>query len=273
MNLKNDENARARLNDPRELLMHFAGRSGDIERTLDDDEEFCSKEIDAQLKHMDRIDEKWRKKVQERREQLAQLKEANQKASEENKKQYDDEMEAINELFSLGQRTEGECCRSVPVNAINNRFFAIQALQRFEDYERRFAARTTLIQHVPILHINEADIDQYFSSKKASVLPASTNGTRNPTPSSIVIDRREDLTEDPFVSPKEALRMRKEVPTDTISTDDKDTNEFDSLPEVKSVSRWMCVHHHRAFSISRSNFGILSRSTVKPSADVHDANA
>ena len=130
-----------------------------------------------------------------------------------------------------------------------------------------------MIQHVPILHINESDIDQYFSSKKASVLPASTNGTRNPMPSSTIIDHREDLTEDPFVSRKEALRMRKEVQSETISTNDKDTSEVDPSPEVKSVSRWMCVHHHRAFSTSRSNFGILSRSTAKPSANVHDANA
>ena len=109
MNLKNDENARARLADPQEILMHLAGRSGDIERMLDDDEDFCNKEIDAQLKHMDRIDEKWREKVRERRKQLEQVKETNRTASGENKKHYDDEMEAINELFSSGQRTEGEC--------------------------------------------------------------------------------------------------------------------------------------------------------------------
>ena len=38
--------------------------------------------------------------------------------------------------------------------------------------------------------------------------------------------------------------MRKEVQSEKISTDDKDTNDVDPLPEVKSVSRWMCAHEH-----------------------------
>ena len=70
------------------------------------------------MKHMDRIEEIWRERVRERRKQLAELKEANRKASEENRKHYDDEIEAVNELFSFGQRTEGESRRFVSFNAI-----------------------------------------------------------------------------------------------------------------------------------------------------------
>ncbi|CAF0909335.1 unnamed protein product [Rotaria sp. Silwood1] len=152
-------------NDSEKLIQILGDRIEEIERTLHDDEDFCNKDIDATyqagLNYLKNFQEKFQEKLNELKIKLEQIREENKQISKQNQKQFDDEIEEINQLFSLGKHQE--------------------AVEKFQDYEKRFEQRNTLINNVPKLFMKNIDIQQYFSFDKPLTIPqiSSNDNKRN----------------------------------------------------------------------------------------------
>jgi hypothetical protein len=95
------------LEDSDKLLEYLGDRIDQITQILNDDETFCDKDIDATIKHIETIEDKFHKKTEELKDKLKEMRIKNVETSENNKKQFDDELEKINDLFSKGRRHEG----------------------------------------------------------------------------------------------------------------------------------------------------------------------
>jgi IMP dehydrogenase/GMP reductase len=98
-------------NDSEELIKLLGDRIEDLERILIDDEDFCNKDIDATyqaaLKYTKSLEEKCHEKLNELKIKLDQIRGENLNVSKQNKKQFDDEIDDINLLFSSGKHQEG----------------------------------------------------------------------------------------------------------------------------------------------------------------------
>jgi hypothetical protein len=99
------------LNDSEELIKLLGDRIEDLERILIDDEDFCNKDIDATyqaaLNYFQSFQRKFDEKLNELKVKLDKIREENSKTSKQNQKQFDDEIEEINQLFSSGKHQEG----------------------------------------------------------------------------------------------------------------------------------------------------------------------
>jgi hypothetical protein len=95
------------------LIEILGDRIEEIERTLHDDEDFCNKDIDATyqaaLKYIQSFEESLNEKFNELKDKLDETREENVNISKQNKKQFDEEIEEINQLFSSGKHQEGLC--------------------------------------------------------------------------------------------------------------------------------------------------------------------
>jgi len=102
------------LEDSDKLLDYLGGRVDQINQILTDDETFCDKDINATIKYIETIEDKFHKKAQELKNKLKEMRTENVQTSENNKKQFDDELEKINDLFSKRKHHEGllECLTS-----------------------------------------------------------------------------------------------------------------------------------------------------------------
>jgi hypothetical protein len=98
-------------NESEELIKFLADRIEEIERALADDEDFCNKDIDATyqaaLNYFQSFQRKFDEKLNELKVKLDKIREENSKTSKQNQKQFDDEIEEINQLFSSGKHQEG----------------------------------------------------------------------------------------------------------------------------------------------------------------------
>jgi hypothetical protein len=98
-------------NDSEELIKFLGDRIEEIERILNEDEDFCNKDIDATyqaaLKYLKSFEIKFHEKLNELKDKLDRIREENIKTSKQNKQQFDDEIEEINHLFSSGKHQEG----------------------------------------------------------------------------------------------------------------------------------------------------------------------
>lgn len=98
-------------NNSEELIKILGDRIEEIERILTDDEDFCNKDLDATyqaaLKYIKSLEEKFHEKLNELKIKLDQIREENLRTSKQNKKQFDDEIDDINQLFSSGKHQEG----------------------------------------------------------------------------------------------------------------------------------------------------------------------
>lgn len=101
-------------NDTEQLIKFLGDRIEEIERTLSDDEEFCNKDIDATYQaaenYLKKFQDKFREKLNELKIKLDQIREENINTSQKNKKQFDDDVEEVNQLFSSGKHQEGLFC-------------------------------------------------------------------------------------------------------------------------------------------------------------------
>jgi hypothetical protein len=163
-------------NNYEELIKILGDRTEEIERTLSEDEDFCNKDIDetyqAAVKFIKSIQTKFDEKLNELKDKLDQIRKENINISKQNQKQFDDEIDEVNELFSSGKHQEG-----LKKNYLNNKkkiflFDYFQALEKFRDYEKHFEQRTTLIRNIPKIYTNDIDINQYFSIDKPINIPS-----------------------------------------------------------------------------------------------------
>jgi len=98
-------------NNYEELIKILGDRTEEIERTLSEDEDFCNKDIDetyqAAIKFIKSIQTKFDEKLNELKDKLDQIRKENINVSKQNQKQFDDEIDEVNELFSSGKHQEG----------------------------------------------------------------------------------------------------------------------------------------------------------------------
>ncbi|CAM4886561.1 unnamed protein product [Rotaria socialis] len=137
-------------NNSEQIIQVLGDRIEEIERTLDEDEDFCNKDIDATyqaaVNYLKSFEEKFNEKLNELKIKLEKIREENIDVSKQNKKQFDDEIEIVNEIFSSGKHQE--------------------ALEKLEDYKKRFEQRKTIIQIIPKLFMRPIDLQEYFSFDK-----------------------------------------------------------------------------------------------------------
>ncbi|CAF4936151.1 unnamed protein product, partial [Rotaria socialis] len=73
--------------------------------------DFCNKDIDATyqaaVNYLKSFEEKFNEKLNELKIKLEKIREENIDVSKQNKKQFDDEIEIVNEIFSSGKHQEG----------------------------------------------------------------------------------------------------------------------------------------------------------------------
>jgi hypothetical protein len=94
-----------------ELIQFLGDRIEQIERTLTEDEDFCNKDIDATyqaaLNYLKIFEIKFNTKLNELKIKLDRIREENVHISKQNKQQFDDQIEEINQLFCSGKHQEG----------------------------------------------------------------------------------------------------------------------------------------------------------------------
>jgi len=95
------------LKDPERLFQYLSDRIDEMNRILNDDEEFCNKDIDATKHYVEIIEKKFNEKIQEFKTKLEQIRIDNKNISEQNKKQFEDRIQEINDLFTNGKQDEG----------------------------------------------------------------------------------------------------------------------------------------------------------------------
>jgi hypothetical protein len=114
------------IKDPEKLFQHLGDRIDEISRILDDDENFCKKDIDATEKYVKIIEEKFYKKIQELKNKLEEIRIENKKTSEQNKNQFNNEIQEINELFATGKHREGLIKSFIIIFFLNLQFFSLE---------------------------------------------------------------------------------------------------------------------------------------------------
>jgi len=98
------------IKDHEKLLQYLADRIEEMLRTLGDDEEFCNKDIDTTKQYVEIIEKKFNEKIQELKDKLEQIRIDNKNTSEQNKKQFDDRIQEVNDLFTNEKHDEGLFC-------------------------------------------------------------------------------------------------------------------------------------------------------------------
>lgn len=98
-------------NNPTELLEILSDQIEQIEHHLLDDEDFCNKDLDATyqtaVKYVQKLQNKFGEKLNELKTKIDRLRENNRNVCKENKKQFEDQIEEINQLFTSGQYQQG----------------------------------------------------------------------------------------------------------------------------------------------------------------------
>jgi len=116
------------------------------------------------------------------------------------------------------------------------RNFFVLTWKKFKDCEKSFQQRTTIIQNIPKLNINETDIQQYFSLDSKSNKSSPIQST-NIISSTIIIQTNNDKQnsiDDHQKTTKERLREEKFI--DTIHFD-KDNEEFNNEKTEQIVEK------------------------------------
>ncbi|CAF0907236.1 unnamed protein product [Rotaria sordida] len=219
-------------NESEELIQTLGNRIEEIERTLYDDEDFCNKDIDATyqagLNYLKNFQEKFHEKLNELKIKLEQIREENLQISKQNKKQFDDELEIINQLFSSGKHQE--------------------AVEKFQDYEKRFEQRKTLINNIPKLFIKNIDIQQYFSFDKPLSISQTSSNDKN----------RNSLDHiKPLMKPEHYTQ--KSIESDYTKSEDDDNNE-------KDINKSSSVIQPKRFDTQRSlsNYNSINKESKSP---------
>ncbi|CAF4014712.1 unnamed protein product [Rotaria sordida] len=206
MDSKIDEYEQQLLSNPEKLVQHLSDRLDEIEQTLNDDENFCNQDIDSTINYIKIIEKKFYENIQKLKDKLENIRLKNKNLSEENKKQFQDQCNEINELFT-SQNYE-------------------QAWKKFKDYEKNFQQRSTLIQRIPKLHMNELDIENFFSSdykiNKSSI--QSTNIVKTPVITTDDNNKQDFDDNDIQMTKKELLRQEKNIESGYTDDDNEEVN-------------------------------------------------
>jgi hypothetical protein len=105
------------------------------------------------------------------------------------------------------------------------------AWKKLQNYEKTFQQRSTVIQRIPKLHMNEMDIEQYFSSNFKPTKPSPIQSTIIITPTT-VDDDKQDAIDDTLMTKKERIRQAKPIETVHIDRDNEELNNEKTEPIV-----------------------------------------
>ena len=151
-------------NDSEALIRLLAGRIEAIERTLDEDEYFCNRDIDGlyqeAVRYIQSIEDKLKYRCQALKSKLDQCRQENARLSKKNKQEFESNIEAVEHLFTAGQHQEGSLWHRTRILHLLG---LLVALDTFHRYEEQFKQRSTLIEQLPKLCLQDIDINQYFS--------------------------------------------------------------------------------------------------------------
>ena len=99
------------INNSDELIQILGNRIEEIERILDEDEDFCNRDIDETYRtgqnYLKSFEGKIHRQLTNLKAKLDQIREENINVSKQNKKQFDEEIEEVNQLFLSGKYQEG----------------------------------------------------------------------------------------------------------------------------------------------------------------------
>lgn len=107
MDSNNSENVRELLSDPSRLVTYLRRRKEEIEETLNDDEEFCDKDIDASIDYIEDIEKKFNEKIIKVKKKLQNIRLKNKDTSEKNKKKFDTSFTELQELIAANKYEQG----------------------------------------------------------------------------------------------------------------------------------------------------------------------
>ncbi len=208
--------------DPNRLYEYLAEHIDEMSRTLNDDEDFCNQDIDATIDYVKNMKRKFIEKFQEFETKLENIRRDNQKISEENKTKFNEEIREINELFEAKKYSEGMYTISF-IFFSSTRKFIFLAWKKFKDYEKSFQQRSTVIQQIPKLYMNETDIERCFAPDHRP-----TTDPPPPLPTLPILttteDDKLDSSDDILLTSKEENRRKKKIETVHIDKDNEELN-------------------------------------------------
>lgn len=217
--------------DIREIL---ANRIEVIERVLIDDEEFCSREIDSTYDAAKIFFNNIQKQIDSRLNQLKTkldfIRQENVRLCNKNQRQFDNELEKINDLFSSGKHNE--------------------ALDKFSIYEKNFEQRNTLIKSIPKIYMKDLDLNQYFSIDKPLIQIKDQPLKHNSQSCSDIQSNHFDTqisnkpSDSPPISRPISMRLNSSISTQSLPILEQD------LPNNSTISRQKSIREHSSQSTS-----------------------
>lgn len=93
--------------DPQKLRDSLRDTTEEMFQALNDDEDFCGKDIDSTIQYVQTMQKKFIKKFQDLQKKLEELRTENMTVSEENRQRLDKEITEINGLLDAGKEQEG----------------------------------------------------------------------------------------------------------------------------------------------------------------------
>jgi hypothetical protein len=95
------------LSNPDKLCTHLGDCIEEIGQTLDEEEDFCNKDIDSTILYIQKMERKFHEKTEKLKAELEKIRLENKATSEKNKNKHHTETEEINASFISGKHYEG----------------------------------------------------------------------------------------------------------------------------------------------------------------------
>ena len=102
--------------DPKELFNYLQNQINEYDEALKDDEEFCSKDIDATFEYLKNIEEKFQKKIHEYRIKLEQLRIQNRQVSQRNRDEFVTQKQMIRQFYDNQKYSQGLILNPINLN-------------------------------------------------------------------------------------------------------------------------------------------------------------
>lgn len=93
--------------DPRRLSNDLRDQMEDMCRVIDDDEEFCKKDIDSTMQYLKEMEKKFVEKFRDMEAKLDELRKENEFKSEENRTLLQQHQDDIQQLIEANRHREG----------------------------------------------------------------------------------------------------------------------------------------------------------------------
>ncbi|CAF0939958.1 unnamed protein product [Adineta ricciae] len=199
MNRGLDEDAKL-LQDPNKLYEYLLDNIESMNQSLTDEADFLNNDIKACHEHIEKIKEKFLKKIEEFSKKLEDIRRQNEELSGANKNVLDDASSKINDLFESKRYTE--------------------ALEEYRAYEKRFNERKRLKNEMLNFRRNEQDIDRFFSTNSPLNEPPVPSSNPVPSATNTMSVEIGDEDDEVYTPKKQELRQKKKLDKDDFGNED-----------------------------------------------------